>query len=260
MRILFLILFLNCSIAFSQIIIPEFIATNKISADKFIGNDALGSYYFIKNSVLFKNDHSILYEYKNLELGKPNRIDINNPMKIVLFYENFNAVVTLDNQLNETQKVNFSEFENPINATALGLSSRNSFWIFNILENKLGLFDYLKKEYKPISAIISQRVKLYDSDFNYFYYLDDKNDFYSCNIFGKIKFLKHQENVQKFVVVNDQKIIYKSNDALIFLNLSTNETQEIKISEKTILDFCYKNQILSIFTNQEVNTYKINLE
>ena len=98
MRILFLILFLNCSIAFSQIIIPEFIATNKISADKFIGNDALGSLYFVKNNLLFKNDHSILYEYKNLELGKPNRIDINNPMKIVLFYENFNAVVTLDNQ------------------------------------------------------------------------------------------------------------------------------------------------------------------
>jgi hypothetical protein len=30
-----------------------------------------------------------------------------NPLNIVLFYENFNVVILLDNQLNETQKINF---------------------------------------------------------------------------------------------------------------------------------------------------------
>ena len=58
-------------------------------------------------------DHQSL-EYKNISLGKITKVDLQNPLKIVLFYENFNTAVLLDNQLNETQKINFSENTIPI--------------------------------------------------------------------------------------------------------------------------------------------------
>jgi hypothetical protein len=38
---------------------------------------------------------------------KITKVDLQNPLKIVLFYESFNSALLLDNQLNEIQKINF---------------------------------------------------------------------------------------------------------------------------------------------------------
>lgn len=51
-----------------------------------------------------KKNNTQLWQYKNLSLGKITKIDLQNPLKIVLFYEGFNSVILLDNQLNEIQK------------------------------------------------------------------------------------------------------------------------------------------------------------
>jgi len=91
-----------------------------LSADEFLGYDQFGYYYSIKNNVLSKTKKEESFEYKNISLGKPTKIDIQNPLKIMLFYENFNTIVLLDNQLSETQKINFSENDIPILATATG--------------------------------------------------------------------------------------------------------------------------------------------
>jgi hypothetical protein len=51
------------------------------------------------------------FVYQNFSLGKITKVDLQNPLKIVLFYENFNTVVTLDNQLNEIQKSIFPKVQ-----------------------------------------------------------------------------------------------------------------------------------------------------
>ena len=41
-----------------------------IDADQYVGNDAYGDYYFIKNNVFFKINKNQNWEYKNVSLGK----------------------------------------------------------------------------------------------------------------------------------------------------------------------------------------------
>jgi hypothetical protein len=41
---------------------------------------------------------------KSLFGKKITKVDLQNPLKIVLFYESFNSALLLDNQLNEIQK------------------------------------------------------------------------------------------------------------------------------------------------------------
>jgi hypothetical protein len=84
-------------------------------------------YYTVKNNIFSKIGTRETFVYQNFSLGKITKVDLQNPLKIVLFYENFNTVVTLDNQLNEIQK-NFSESSVPIVATAIGIASQNQFW------------------------------------------------------------------------------------------------------------------------------------
>ena len=149
-----------------QTIMAQRISSQKIDADVFVGLDGIENYYYQKNNVLIKQHSKNVWQYKNISLGKTTRIDIQNPLKIMLFYENFNSVILLDNQLSESQKINFSDNEIPIIATASGLASQNRLWIYTNLTQQIGLFDYLKNTFKAITPSLQGNIKYYETDFN----------------------------------------------------------------------------------------------
>jgi hypothetical protein len=252
-------LFILSTIAFSQNQKLTAVKINSISldADQFLGYDQFGFYYTIKNNVLSKTkDHQSL-EYKNISLGKITKVDLQNPLKIVLFYENFNTVVLLDNQLNETQKINFSENTVPILATATGITSQNQLWIYNSLNQQIGLYDYLKNAYKTISTSFPENIKYYQSDFNAFYWIDRKNNWYSCDIFGKTITKEKISDFDFIEIINKNQFIFCKNNILIYEDIEKSQKFEIEILEKTFKNFCYKDQILSIFTSEGITNYKI---
>lgn len=237
----------------------QFISVQKTDADEFVGFDSLEDLYFIKNNIFYKKHKDKLWQYKNLSLGKITKIDLQNPLKIVLFYENFNTVVTLDNQLSETQKINFSENEIPILVTATGIASQNRLWIYNSLTQQIGLFDYLKNTYQSITPSFPENLKFYYSDFNTFQWIDDKLNWYSCDVFGKITTLGKIPDFDQIQVVSNSSVLYKKNNVLHFYTLTDNKDTLIDFDKKTFENFYYRDQILSIFTNQEITTYKITL-
>ena len=134
----FLFLMGNCV---AQPIVGKKINTKSAAYDQYLQTDEFGYDYFLRNNVFIKQKDKEIFEYKNVALGKVSRIDLNNPLKIVLFYEDFNMVITLDNQLNESNAINFSTFEKPILATAAGIASQNRLWLFNSLTQKIGFFN-----------------------------------------------------------------------------------------------------------------------
>ena len=143
----FFILQFASVIAQEQNLKAELLSTQKIDADTFVGFDGMGNLYYLKNNVFYMKNDKESWQYKNISLGKPTKIDIQNPLKIMLFYENFNTVIILDNQLNETQKINFSEKYLPIVVSATGNASQNRLWIYNSLTQQIGLFDFLKNAF-----------------------------------------------------------------------------------------------------------------
>lgn len=262
MKKLVLLLFITSfSIVFSQN--PKLTAVKidsiRFDGDAFVGYDSFGFYYTIKNNVFSKIGTLQTLEYKNISLGKITKVDLQNPLKIVLFYENFNTVVILDNQLNETQKINFSESISPIVATAIGISSQNQLWVFNSLNQQLGFFDYLNKEYKTISVPFVESIKNYSSDFNIFQWIDNKNNWYACDIFGKIKSKGIIPDFEWIEIINEKQFIYSKDAVLILYDIEKDKKTEIEISEKTFKKFCYKDQILSIFTTAGITNYKITI-
>lgn len=258
-KIILLITLVSTWTAISQNIKLEAITTDTINviADDFIGYDQFEFYYYIKDNVLHKTNDTESLEYKNASLGKIEKVDIRNPLKIVLFYENFNTVILLDNQLNETQKVNFSENTSPIAVSAIGIAAQNRLWIYNSLNQQIGLFNYIKNDYKTISTPFPESIKYYQTDFNTFYWIDNKNNWYSCDAFGKIKTKGKTPDFDAIEIINDSQFIYSKNSKLFFEDLEKKQKHEIDISEKTFKKFCYKDQILSIFTSKGIINYKI---
>lgn len=260
LRQILVLLFIACSSSIifgqSQKVNPVLISKFKIDADEFIGYDSFGYSYQIKNNVFSKIKGNEIFEYKNVSLGNITKVDIQNPLKIVLFYEDFNSVVLLDNQLNKMTEINFSQNTIPIVVSAIGMSTQNQLWIFNALNQQIGLFDYLKNEYKTVSIPFTESIKYYQTDFNTFFWIDKKNNWFSCDIFGKISSLGTVPDFDKIEIISPQKYIFSKANTL-YLRENTNTISEIEILEKTFDKYYYKDQILSIFTNKEITNYKI---
>ena len=227
--------------------------------DKFVGIDKFGFRYFIKNNVLFKQKDGQSLEYKNLSLGKIARVDLQNPLKLLLFYEDFNTIVTLDNQLNETQRVNFSENTIPIIVSATGIASQNRFWIYNSLTQQLGLYDSLKNTLHTLGSPFQESLNYYDSDFNYFQWIDEKGNWNICDVFGKITTIGKIAFFERIQFVGDRQLLYSNEGQLYVLDLKNDKKYTVEIVEKSFESFYYKDQILAIFTPQGFTNYKITL-
>ncbi|WP_255462900.1 hypothetical protein [Flavobacterium sp. LPB0248] len=242
------------------IITPTLISQYKNTSDIFLGYDSFGYSYQITNNVFSKIKGKEIFEYKNISLGKITKVDLQNPLKIVLFYEDFNSVVLLDNQLNKMTEINFSQNATPIVVSAIGMSTQNQLWSYNTLNQQIGLFDYLKNEYKTISIPLTESIQYYQTDFNTFYWIDKKNNWYSCDIFGKITSLGKITDFDRITIVNSSQYLFSKYNLLYFKGMNKSNPEvisEIKILEKTFDNFYYKDQILSIFTATDISNYKI---
>lgn len=236
-------------------IIP--ISKQIVDADEFVGYDGLDYLYYIKDNVLFKKKNSESWQYKNISLGKISRVDIENPLKIVLFYDKFNTIILLDNQLNETQKINFSEIEEPLIVTATGIASQNRVWIYNGLSQEIGFFDYLKNTNRLLSTSIQGELKWYKSSFNTFQWIDKALNWYSCDLFGKITMTGKVPDFDQIQIINDKAIVYSKDGKLHLQDFEKDISYTLDPVEKSFVNFYYKDQILSIFTSQLITNFKI---
>jgi len=258
-KVMFFLLLIGVLKGFAQT--PKIVVSKldfvDFTADTFLGYDKFGWKYFIINNTFNKEKDSLILQYKNLALGKIAKVDLQNPLKIMLFYENFNTVVLLDNQLNETQRINFSEHQIPIVVAAAGMAAQNRLWIYNNLSQQIGLFDYAKNDYKPVTVPFTGRVKYYDSDFNYFQWIDENSERFACDVYGKMADLGKMPAFDRIRFVNDKWLLYSKDSQLFAFDIKNNQSITVPIAEKTFKSFTSIDQILSIFTSDGITNYKI---
>ena len=258
-NILFILLLFYSTISFCQTekIDAVKMESVNIQADAFIGLDGLGNSYFIKDNAFLKRKNNQTFEYKNLSFGKISKIDIQNPLKIVLFYENFNTVVLLDNQLNEIQQIAFLENEDTVIAVATGMASQNRLWIYDMLTQKIGLFDCSNNTFLPITASFEGNLKYYESDFNQFQWIDSNLNWNTCDIFGKITTQGKVADFDQIQVASEEMVLFSKDQKLYLQDLKKSSITPITNVENSFKNFCYKDQILSIFTETGITNYKI---
>lgn len=260
-NVVYFLLLLNCTLGFcqNQKLKTTALNTKELENKVYIGFDGLGNHYYIKDNILTKQNENQVWEYKNIALGKITSVDYINPLKIVVFYEDFNIIITLDNQLNEIQKLNIFDIDNTIFASKVGMASQDQFWIYNSLTQQIVLFNYLKNTSKTVGNPIQESIKYTQSDFNNFYWIDEINNWYSIDIFGKVTLLANIPPFEKIQIIDGERLLFSRDNVLYCLNNINKAIYEIEIVEKSFQNYYYKDQILAIFTNQQIKNYKIKL-
>lgn len=257
----FLLLFLTlcyASLSAQEASIPVKLLSNASAGpQRYLGTDAFGWKYTIVENEFRKEKDNKIMRYKSVSLGEIYKVDLQNPLQIILFYRKFNTAVLLDNQLNETTRINFSNVPQPLIAEAVGLASQNRLWIYDITTQQLGLYDLVQNSFKTITPPFSDNIKYYQSDYNYFYWVDSTNKCFMVNLFGNVGFLGTFPEYDQIQLLSSNEAIIKKGNALYLYNLETQTQKPIALVEKSFKSFHYTAQILSIFTDSEINTYKI---
>lgn len=105
----------------------------------FISVDNLGNIFVVNDSELIKFDSKgkKCASFSNSMLGSISLIDVTNPLRILLFYNDFNQILFLDRELAEIgNEIDLYEYSD--NETKVVCSSINGgFWIYNSDENQV---------------------------------------------------------------------------------------------------------------------------
>jgi hypothetical protein len=137
---LFLISFLITTISFSQT--DSALQPGKIIAGNFtyFNVDNLDNIYILNNNNQLKklnsNGDSVGLFNDVRKYGKLFYIDVTNPLKVLLYYQNFSTVVVLDRFLMIRNVINLRK-QNIFNVKAIATSYDNNIWIFDEGDAKL---------------------------------------------------------------------------------------------------------------------------
>lgn len=218
-----------------------------IDTENFVGCDYDFNFYYFTNTILSKKTSETTLNYSNFLYGNIFSVDITNPLKIIVFYKNFNVVVVLDSQLNETDVI---QLPNDISFATKG--SANHLWLFRtnskVIENYNFKNQLVVSRSQPLkeSTILNMKstenyvylqtesgIKTYDylgnfipkqsnealDDFQYsnrvLYTLSEDTLYQIKNKITKIK-IPGASNLKKFFVLNNHILIFKNSELSIY--------------------------------------------
>ncbi|GAA3596290.1 hypothetical protein Q4Q39_08090 [Flavivirga amylovorans] len=256
--VIYLFLLLPCSISAQKTIETSFIKKTDFKASQIVTIDNFGTKYFISNNVFNKKGIDRTITYNNLQLGNITTANAFNPLKINLFYKDFNSVIILDNRLAEIFKIDFNTLPDYKNVSHVSTGHDNTIWIFNENNQKLELFDYRSLTTRAQTVPIQSIVLDLKSNYN-FCYLLTKNYLYTYNYFGSlIKRIKNNGHTQ--LSESNGDIFLKKENALVYLKKGTETIIPILIPNLLINAFFVTNETLYIYANEILHEYKIKID
>jgi len=227
-----------------------------------IAIDNFGSFYSAaNNSVLkFSNDGKFLYRYEEFKYGKIGMLDVNNPMKILVFYPDFMTVVIVDRFLAPINTYNFFELGYQ-NISAVASSTDGRIWFYDNIEFKLKKIDEggkIFRESQPLNVVLEQAPNpnfMMERD-NKVYVNDPAIGILVFDIFGSYEKTIPVKGLTKFQILQDQ-IVYFDNRQLNSYNSFTLEMKSLSLPDTTgVLSAAIEKDRLSIMKKEKVDFYK----
>jgi len=214
----------------------ELIKTIQLSADDF-SVDIMGHIYWAEGSTLFRYNpqNNEKLEYTNTFLGEIHSWDASNPLKILVFFKEFNSLVFLDK--------NLSPIGSPIRLDNMGVmqagaachSYLGSFWLANLGENRLQLHSSnlsLRLESATINAlreVREEKIQLREQNRN-LYCLIPGCCLLQIDRYGNLARRHPLKNVNNIQILN-QNIYYFYDGNLYRMNKDFQAKQRISLPQ-----------------------------
>lgn len=204
--------------------------------------DGFGNTYVINdNEILKYNADGLLQKKFSIKkYGHIDYVDAMNPLKILVYYKDFQQVLFLDDQLTQTNSIVSLETLGYEQTELICSSANNGFWIYNKQNNELIRFD---ADLKPmvhtgnLKRILAVDLKpTYMMEHNSFVYLNCPNEgVLVFDMYGTFYKTIPIKNVKEFNVVNGDVFYYENK------SLKQYQAQTFNTVEKTFTDTLLQN-------------------
>ncbi|GAA4240376.1 hypothetical protein [Winogradskyella damuponensis] len=231
----------------------------KIETKAIFGIDNFGTlYYTTENNSFNKKTKDTTITYANFQLGEITSANTFNPLKISLFYKDFNTVIILDNRLAEISKVDFNTIHPYKSASFVSSGFDNSLWIFNQDYQYLELYDYKTNKIKLKTVPVQSIVLDLKSDYNYCYLLTE-NFLYIYNYFGSL-IQKIENTGYERLAFSKAYLLLKKAEKLYFLEKNGSKIKPIQHPKMLIKQFLVTNETLYIYDQEILREYQLKTE
>lgn len=167
------VLFTLMVLSVTTICAQQPIVLNK-SNNKVFTIDHLQHQYTVTTETLTKNDNEGTKTYQYPFFGKLSHLDVRNPLEIVLFFDESNQMIVLDNNLSEKFIVNFTIEYPEIDPIYVASAAKNFYWVVDGLSKQIYSLDYRNNSLRLISNPIDFQEHLIYSDANKIYLMNNK--------------------------------------------------------------------------------------
>ncbi|MBP0903019.1 hypothetical protein ACFSKN_13680 [Mariniflexile gromovii] len=257
---LYLLVFLSLSVSSQEFIETSLIGETELDADTFLSTNNFDTTFYILDNVLFKHSKEtkgIDIGYSNFQLGNIYSVNTFNPLKINIFYKDFNTVIVLDNRLAEIFKIDFNALPDYKNVSHVATGSDNTIWIFNENTQQLELFDYKTKTKRAQTLPIKSTVLDIKSNYNNCWVLTEKQLFvydYFGNLLKKIK-----NHGYTSIEIDNENIIFKKDNALFYMKKDSGTIVPINLPNLLINQFYVTNETLYIYHKENLQKYQLKI-
>lgn len=217
----------------------------------FFTTDNLGNIYTVNDDELVKYlpGGKFFARYSNLKLGNITYVDATNPLKIILYYKDFQQIVFIDNQLSVNSDQVSLESLGYEQTDLVCASNNNSFWIYSKQNNELLRFN---ENSQKIASTGNLKQVLQTNitpnlmkELNGFLYLNSpENGIFVFDMFGAFSKIIAVKNLQQFQV-NDNILYYHRDSVFCSYNFS--------LFEEACKPFPYKGNTYDVkFANKKL--------
>ncbi|MEN3322828.1 hypothetical protein VP395_03755 [Mariniflexile soesokkakense] len=256
----YLLFFLSFSVSSQEYIEASLIEKTKLDADAFVSTNNFDTTFYILDNVLFKHSSEtkgIDIGYSNFQLGTITSVNTFNPLKINIFYKDFNTVLILDNRLAEIFKIDFNTLSDYKNVSHIATGSDNTLWVFNENTQQLELFDYKTNTTRAQTLPIKSTVLDIKSNYNYCWVLT-KTHLFVYDYFGNL-LKKMKNNGHQSIALDNENIIFKKDNNLFYLKKNTGTIVPIVLPNLLINQFFVTNETLYIYNNETLHKYQLKI-
>ncbi|MFI0428192.1 hypothetical protein [Mariniflexile sp. HMF6888] len=257
---LYLFFFLSMSMDAQEFAEASLIEKTELDADVFVSTNNFNNTFYVLENVLFKHSSEtkgIDIGYNNFQLGNITSINTFNPLKINVFYKDFNTVIVLDNRLAEIFKIDFNTLSDYKNVSHVATGSDNTLWIFNENTQQLELFDYKSNSTRAKTLPIKSTVLDLKSNYNNCWILTEKA-LYVYDYFGNLlKKMKNQGYTS--IEIDNENIIFKKDNALFYLKKDSETIIPISLPNLLINQFHVTNETLYIYNKETLHKYQLKI-
>ena len=233
----------------------KLISKKETTNENIRGIDNLNNIYSIKNNELIKSSDVRDYYYRNNLYSNISSIDVRNNLKIKLFYEDSNSLVVLDNKLSEISKINFNIISPNKIISKFSASNDNNIWVYNELNSKIELYNYINNTFRIVNSEISGEVISLESNYKYCWVLTDSH-IYKFNYFGSLITKTAINNIQQIEIFNDN-LFFKKDNELFYYDQDLLIEYKLDLENLLIKDFFVINQSLYIYDSEHFIKYQI---